>query len=298
MAYDPNMAGVGVFRFDDTDRDLVFRPVSTDGGDLLTAGQLAKYNQNGFLSPLPALNPAAALELREYMDWLVTEVVSADDRRNGYSINNYHRVCEPLHDLITHPVISGYAIDVLGPEVVCWSTHAFCKLPGDPMEVPLHQDANYWPFTPTKSVTVWLAVDDVDAENAAMRFAPGSHLGGSLDHDELPLDGSVVLNRRVSGHDGFDDTFVNELRAGQVSLHTDLLLHGSRPNRSTRRRCGIAIRYLAADVRTVEGGESWTAAAVHVNEGDPTGYWPNVQRPDGNDPHRFARFTGGFDGNA
>ena len=29
-----------------------------------------------------------------------------------------------------------------------------------------------------------------------------------------------------------------EMRAGQVSLHSDWILHGSEPNRSNRRRCG------------------------------------------------------------
>ena len=173
----------------------------------------------------------------------------------------------------------------------------FCKLPGDNMEVPLHQDANYWPFTPTKSVTIWLAIDDVNEENAAMQFVPGSHLIGDLEHVELPLDGSVVLNRRVVAHETYDNLVLNELRAGDVSLHSDLLLHGSPVNSSDRRRCGIALRYLAASVRTVRGGESWTHSAVHVENGDPSGYWPNRPRPAVDEPHKMARFSGGFDGN-
>jgi ectoine hydroxylase-related dioxygenase (phytanoyl-CoA dioxygenase family) len=35
-----------------------------------------------------------------------------------------------------------------------------------------------------------------------------------------------------------------ELEAGQLSLHDAYLVHGSNPNRSTRRRAGIAIRYM------------------------------------------------------
>ena len=116
-----------------------------------------------------------------FMQWRSVEI-SANDRRNSYSINQYHQVCGPLWDLIHTPIFVRYVTDILGSEVVCWSTHMFCKLPGDGMEVPLHQDANYWPFTPTKSVTIWLAVDDVDRENSAMHFVPGSHLIGDLRH--------------------------------------------------------------------------------------------------------------------
>lgn len=291
------MAGEDAFRFDDTDRDLRFRPVANDAPTHLTPAQVEHFNREGFVSPLPCFSPEEADELRSYMDWLVDEVVGAEDRRNSYSINNYHVVCQRLHDLITTPTIVGYVTDILGSEAVCWSTHAFCKLPNDGMEVPLHQDANYWPFTPTNSVTAWLAIDDVDEENAAMHFVPGSHLTGALDHEELPLDGTVVLNRRVEGHDGFADTFTNELRAGELSLHTDLLLHGSTRNVSDRRRCGITVRFVAAEVRAVENGEPWIKGAVHVADGDRGDYWPNTARPAGEEPHRMARFTGGFDGN-
>lgn len=291
------MAAEDVFRFDDTERDLRFRPVSNDRPTQLSVEQIEGFNRDGFVSPVPCLTPREADDLRLYMDWLIDEVVSADDRRNSYSINNYHRVCRRLHDLVLNPTMVGYVTDILGRNAVCWSTHAFCKLPNDGMEVPLHQDANYWPFTPTDSVTVWLAVDDVDDENAAMHFVPGSHSEGPMNHDELPLDGSVVLNRRVEGHDSFDDSFVNELQAGWASLHTDLLLHGSRANTSERRRCGITLRFVSADVRAVAGGEGWIGGAVHVADGDPSGYWPNVERPSGEDPARLARFVGGFDGN-
>lgn len=292
------MATDSVFRFEGEERDLAFQPVDPGGSTRLSVAQIEAFNRDGHLSPLPCFDPDEADDFRSYIDWLIHEVVSADDRRNGYSINMYHRVCARMHDLITHPTLVEYATDILGPEVVCWSTHMFAKLPNDAMEVPLHQDANYWPFSPTRSVTAWVAIDDVDDSNAAMHFVTGSHVSGGLEHDELPLDGTVVLNRRVSGHDQFDDTFVNELRAGEVSLHTDLMLHGSRANTSDRRRAGIAVRYIAAEVRAVETGEDWISGAVHVAAGDPSGYWPNSPRPDGEEPHRLARFLGGFDGNS
>ncbi len=291
------MAGEDIFRFEHHERDLRFHPVDENDGTQLSSDQLAAYNQHGYLSPLPCLSPSEADDLRAYMDWLIEKVVSADDRRNSYSINNYQRVCRRLHELIRTPIIVDYVTDILGSNALCWSAHAFAKLPNDGMAIPLHQDANYWPFTPSRSVTVWLAVDDVDAENAAIQFVAGSHRWGSLDHEELPLDGSIVLNGRVADHQRFTDGIINELKAGEVSLHTDLLLHGSEANSSDRRRCGIALRYLSADVRAVPGAEAWTKAAVHIADGDPSGYWPNTPCPEGEDPDRLSRFVGGFDGN-
>jgi hypothetical protein len=45
--------------------------------------------------------------------------------------------------------------------------------------------------------------------------------------------------------------FTDTLRAGEVSLHSDLLLHGSRANRSSRRRAGLTIRDAAGEVGAV-----------------------------------------------
>ena len=44
-----------------------------------------------------------------------------------------------------------------------------------------------------------------------------------------------------------------ELKAGEISLHSDLLLHGSPPNNSNRRRCGLTMRYASTDVIAHKG---------------------------------------------
>ena len=54
--------------------------------------------------------------------------------------------------------------DILGENVIGWGSHFFCKMPHDGKKVAWHQDASYWPLTPTKTCTVWLAIDDTDAE--------------------------------------------------------------------------------------------------------------------------------------
>jgi hypothetical protein len=70
------------------------------------------------------------------------------------------------------------------------------------------------------------------------------------------------------------------MRAGQISLHTDLLLHGSEPNLSSRRRCGLTMRYVPPDVRAHKG---WNRNAIICRGGDPGGHWPQNARPDGDE---------------
>ena len=277
------------------DRDLPFLPTDPDSAETLSTDQVRHYNARGYVSPLDVLGPAEADAWRAYFDDLIDAVLAADDGRNGYSINGYHRYCQGLWDIAHTPAILDAVEDILGPDLICWSTHLFAKLPGNPMAVPLHQDAVYWPFTSTRTVTAWYAVDDADDENGTMHFAAGSHRLGPLPYDELELDGTRVLGRRVADADHYDDSAVNTLRAGQMSLHSDLLLHGSAPNLSQRRRAGLTIRYAAASARMEEGWDDWKADAMSVRGArDP--YWPDTPRPAGEDPHALATKRGTFDG--
>ena len=88
-----------------------------------------------------------------------------------------------------------------------------------------------------------------------------------------------VLNQTVRNPEQYGDPPVAiELKAGQMSLHSDWILHGSEPNFSTRRRCGLAMRFLSADVRAYNG---WNVHSIVCRGSEPTGHWANHPRPDG-----------------
>ena len=59
------------------------------------------------------------------------------------------------------------------------------------------------------------------------------------------------------------------------SIHSDLLLHGSEANTSTRRRCGLTLRFTAGDVRAYMG---WDEKGVIV-AGEKPPHWANRPRP-------------------
>jgi ectoine hydroxylase-related dioxygenase (phytanoyl-CoA dioxygenase family) len=196
--------------------------------------------------------------------------------RSSYSINTAHLRFRRIYELVQHPRIVAPVADLLGPNVVCWGSHFFCKLPHDGKRVPWHQDSTYWPLTPTKTVTVWLAIDDADPENANMKFIPRSHLHGLIDYDETD-DVDTVLNLAVKNPHSYGDGEVDvQLTAGQFSMHSDLLLHGSEANESDRRRCGLTIRYAAADVRTWFG---WNQKGIVVSGVDSDHHWSNRPAP-------------------
>ena len=61
-----------------------------------------------------------------------------------------------------------------------------------------------------------------------------------------------VLNQTVDNIHEYRTPNHLELKAGEASFNSCLLLHGSDANLSDRRRCGIGIRYATVDVQADE----------------------------------------------
>jgi hypothetical protein len=255
-------------------RDLRFHPSPVADPQTLSREQIAAFNRDGFLSGIRVFDAVEALHNRHYFDDLLARVVAAGG--NSYSISTAHMTYGPVYDLLTHPRIVAVVRDLLGDDVIGWGSHYFCKMPHDGKTVPWHQDASYWPLSPSKTVTVWLAIDDADRGNACMRIIPGSQHFGHLTYRMTEAADQTVLNQEVENAERFGKPVDMVLRAGEISVHADLLLHGSGANDSDRRRCGLTLRYCAADVRAYEG---WNAKGVIVSGRDPSGHWANPPRP-------------------
>ncbi len=256
------------------DRDLRFHPSTVTDPRTFTREQVAAFNRDGYLKPVRIFDAAESDAIRAYFDDLLAQTLAAGG--DSYSISTAHLRHGRVYDLLTHPRIVAYIKDLLGDDVIGWGSHFFCKMPGDGKRVSWHQDASYWPLTPSKAVTVWLAIDDASVENACMRYIPGTHKFGHLTYTLTEGDDSNVLDQTVVGADKFGEPVNVELAAGEISLHSDLLLHGSEANRSNRRRCGLTLRYCPSDVRA---GLGWNAKGVIVSGEDPTGHWANPPRP-------------------
>lgn len=257
------------------ERDLKFYPSNTADPQVLTVEQIEHFNDQGFLRSIPIFNAQEVLENREYFDRLLEQVIAAGG--NSYSISTAHMKYGKVYDLLTHPKIVTHVKDLLGENVIAWGSHFFCKMPHDGKSVAWHQDASYWPLSPSKAVTVWLAIDDADPENANMRFIAGSHHYGHMTYRPSGSHEDNVLNQTIDNPEQYGTPIDDTLKAGEISIHSDLLLHGSEANQSDRRRCGLTLRYCAADVRA---GMDWNAKGVIVSGADPSGHWLNPPRPD------------------
>lgn len=257
----------------DIPRDLSFHPSTNANPKALAAEQIARFNRDGYLMPFRFFGEAEARELRDYFDRLLARY--AAEGKDSYSISSAHLRHGRVWDILTNPRIVAVVTDLLGPSAIGWGSHFFCKMPGDGKTVAWHQDSSYWPLTPAKAVTVWLAIDDADRGNACMKYIPRTHTLGHLTYQLKETDDSNVLNQTVPNVEQYGEPVYVELKAGEASLHSDSLLHGSEANTSHRRRCGLTLRYTPGDVRAYLG---WADKGVVV-AGAPPAHWANRPRP-------------------
>ena len=271
------------------ERDLSFQPVVNAAPRRLTPQQIKSYNETGYVMPFNAFTPEEAVKNRAYFDDLLAKVQKARSDLDAYSINGFHVHCAGLYDIVTHPVILDYVQDIVGPDVIAWGSHFFCKQPHDPRKVAWHQDASYWPLSPARTVTVWLAIDDATVENAAMKFLPGTHNRGHLKWREVGRD-QAVLNQEIVNIEQFGAPVYDELKAGQFSLHADMLAHGSDPNSSDRRRCGLTIRYCPPSVKALN--VHWSKGAILCRGKGIKGAWKYNRRPKGENIKAIVKAIG------
>ncbi len=215
----------------------------------LSQREIETYHEEGLVIPDYKLPPARLARLREGLEQLIKDNPNVRTEKlisahlSDYS-NEGVRGNRVFLEFASDPDILDLAECLIGPDMILWGAQVFCKPPGDGMEVPWHQDGQYWPIRPLATCTVWVAIDDVTRENGAMRYIPGSHKGGIYRHFTDPNDALVLHQVMAPGQMDESKAKDDELEAGQVSLHDVYLIHGSPANLSTKRRAGLALRYI------------------------------------------------------
>ena len=105
-----------------------------------------------------------------------------------------------------------------------------------------------------------------------------------------PTAARAVLNQEIENVEQFGEPVYDELKAGEFSLHADMLAHGSDPNSSDRRRCGLTIRYCPPEVRALNA--RWATGSIHCRGSAAGSMWANNPRPDGENVHVIVKAIG------
>ncbi len=221
---------------------------------MLTPAETASYHADGLVIPKFRFDDS----VQQHLSQLAQATLEQTTGQRPESINcpyleNWTEgltpdICQRWLEIAGHPEIVSRVKSILGKNIILWGGQFFCKPATDGLEVPWHQDGDYWPIKPLNTCTVWLAIDDADSGNGCMRYIPGSHKAKTIFPSSVDDREDLALNQ-VTHADAFDVSTArdDELQSGEFSLHDVYLVHGSAPNRSARRRAALVLRFMSAD---------------------------------------------------
>jgi len=227
---------------------------------------LDAYRKDGYYFPVPVLSPAEVAHARKCLEEHEAKIGGP---LQGNFRHKAHLLFTWVDELVHHPRILDAAEDVLGPNLLCWTTNFFIKEANSPGFVSWHQDAFYWGLNKDTVMTAWVALTPANLKNGCMKFLPGSQTQDHLQHvDTFHKDNLLSRGQEVAVKVDTENTVDCILNPGEMSLHHVKLVHGSEPNRSNDRRIGLAIRYIPTDVRQLKVRDSATLVRGVDREGN------------------------------
>lgn len=221
---------------------------------LLTQKAVEQFERDGFYFPVRVMSAEEALYYRRCLETYEVQTGGPIQSKWRHKI---HLLFTWANELVRHPKILDAVEDIIGPNIICWTTNFFIKEANDPAFVSWHQDSTYWGLDPSDVITAWLALSDAPIESGAMKFIPGSHQWDQIPHvDTFHKNNLLTRGQEVAVEVNEDKGVYVPINAGEISLHHIRAIHGSAPNTTDDRRIGLAIRYIPTHVRQIKVRDS------------------------------------------
>ncbi|MCA1615098.1 MAG: phytanoyl-CoA dioxygenase family protein [Acidobacteria bacterium] len=251
----------------------------------LTDGQVAFYEEQGYLAGVRVLDEAQVEALRAELTGLMNPShagrglwyeyhsnESADPGRVLFHALGAWRIAEGFHDLLWNPRFTVPASQLLcGAPVRFWHDQLFCKPARHGGVVAWHQDYSYWTrTTPLAHLTCWVGLDDSTRENGCVNYVPGSHRWADLPRTGLAGDMDAILTVLTDEQRELFRPVAIELKAGEASFHHPRMIHGSYANSTERPRRATVINVFRDGVRSNSDAAPLAGVPV-VPRGQPMG---------------------------
>ena len=212
----------------------------------LSDAAVRQYQELGYYAPVPVMTRTEAAALRRKLE----AFEGSGGSMQGPVRHKPHLLFTWLNDLIRHPRILDAVEDVIGPDILVWTSTFFIKEPQSPTFAAWHQDGTYFGLEPHEQVCAWVALTDASAEAGCMEQL--SSRGAPRQYRHAPLGLAHSINRAGQTiMEPLDEAapVAMALRAGEFSLHHELAVHRSAPNNASHRRVGIGLNYIPPHVR-------------------------------------------------
>jgi non-haem Fe2+, alpha-ketoglutarate-dependent halogenase len=221
---------------------------------ILSEADVAAYRRDGYFFPVRVMDEAAIQPYRRRLE--------EHELRTGAPLQSNwrhktHLLFTWADELVHHPRILDAIEDVIGPDILCWTTTFFIKEAKSPGFVSWHQDSTYWGLEPDDVITAWVSFTHSNPVSGCMKVMPGTHTGTQIPHvDTYHQDNLLSRGQEIAVEVDPSKAVDLVLKPGEMSLHHIKLVHGSEPNKAGDRRIGMAIRYIPTHVRQTKVRDS------------------------------------------
>jgi ectoine hydroxylase-related dioxygenase (phytanoyl-CoA dioxygenase family) len=240
---------------------------------ILSEEAVRQYERDGFYFPVRVMPED---EAKFYRRCLEAHEAQIGEPLQSNMRHKVHLLFTWANDLVHHPRVLDAVEDIIGPDILCWTTNFFIKEANNPGYVSWHQDSTYWGLDPADVITAWVALSDAPIESGAMKFMPGSHKWDQIAHKDTFHEHNLLSRgQEVAVEVDESQAAYVPLEAGEASLHHVRLVHGSEPNTTNDRRIGLAIRYIPPHVRQLKTNDS----AMLVRGTDTYGHFDPEPEP-------------------
>lgn len=206
------------------------------------------------------------------------ETLLATDERAGEYLRTYpHLIFPMIADITRDPRLLDAIEAIIGPDIMLWGSSVILKAPRHAGHVSWHQDLTYWGLDGTAEVAAWLALTPATIENGCMRFVPGSHRNGIVDHqDTFAADNLLSRGQVLAADVDESETVPVVLEPGEISLHHGHMFHASGSNGTDQWRIGLVLQFIAPSMRQVVASHDF---AQLLRGEDRYGHFETLPRP-------------------
>ena len=192
--------------------------------------------------------------VRDIVPQLPPEHAFYEDKDNPATLKQIQNMGDydpQFHEMLTASRFREIAESLLHGPVVPKNLQYFNKPSGVGLPTPPHQDGYYFMLDPCEAVTMWLALDDVDAENGCVRYVRGSHNRGMREHSRTQ---TLGFSQGIVDYPTTDDVereVAVPAKSGDLLVHSALTIHRADGNQSaTRSRRALGLVYYSERAQT------------------------------------------------
>jgi ectoine hydroxylase-related dioxygenase (phytanoyl-CoA dioxygenase family) len=245
----------------------------------LDAGQVAQFDRDGYVVVDGVFTDDEIAAVREITDGFEAEseafLKSRDDERftiaeAGAITFSTHLVARSteLAAFARHPKLTGFCVDLVGPDVNLYWDQAVYKKPEKRRRFPWHQDNGYAFVEPQQYLTCWIPLTDATHDNGCPQVACGLHRRGTLQHQYVDPLGFECFSEPPS------QVAVAEAAVGSVVVFSSLTPHLTGPNTTDAVRKAYILQYAPAGAEKLFGDPAAGPPTTRERQDNPERQFP------------------------